>query len=420
MEINIYPGENVTGKIQNAIDEVSANGGGTVILNDGEYLLKSILLKSGVCLYLKSGVLVKGSRNVDDYDLSAILIQPEDTDYTSVENCPIAYSGRGYVTAKGKSNSPFSRWSRALIKAYRAKNISIIGEQGATFDGQNVYDELGEENYRGPHFLNFHECENVHLKGYTLKHSGNWGNNIWTSHRILIEDLTVLAGHDGIDIMSCDDVVIRNCDLQTGDDCIAGFDNQVVLVENCKLNSACNALRIGGNTFRVRNCEIYGPGKYGHRYSMPLEEKIRGDIAYPDKNRNNTEAAINYYCDDRFKVRLPISIQIEDCTITNCDKLLDYGFTDEKRRWIKNKPMEMISFKGVTATGMKGASELFAPSYLPLEMECKDCHFEILSGEFAKYENTNFTFENVTFAGEEPCLKGLDGSISKIEQVKKD
>ena len=82
--------------------------------------------------------------------------------------------------------------------------------------------------------------------------------------------------------------------------------------------------------------------------------------------------------------------------------------------------MEFISFKGVTATGMKGASELFAPSYLPLEMECKDCHFEILSGEFAKYENTNFTFENVTFAGEEPCLKGLDGSISKIEQVKKD
>ena len=33
---------------------------------------------------------------------------------------------------------------------------------------------------------------------------------------------------------------------------------------------------------------------------------------------------------------------------------------------------------------------------------------------------SDLTFENVTFAGEEPCLKGLDGSISKIEQVKKD
>ena len=53
MEINIYPCENVTEKIQKAIDEVSINGGGRVVLNDGEYLLKSILLKSDVCLYLK-------------------------------------------------------------------------------------------------------------------------------------------------------------------------------------------------------------------------------------------------------------------------------------------------------------------------------------------------------------------------------
>ena len=419
MEINIYPCENVTGKIQNAIDEVSANGGGKVILNNGEYLLKSILLKSDVCLYLKAGVFIKGSRNVDDYNLSAIFSCPDGEDYLSIENCPLAKSGRGYKKTGG-SNNPFSRWSRALIKAYRAKNISIIGEKGATIDGQNVYDELGEEKYRGPHLLNFHECENVHLKGYTLQHSGNWGNVVFTSHQVVIEDLTIRGGHDGIDIMSCDDVIIRNCDLQTGDDCIAGFDNCVVLVENCKLNSACNALRIGGNNFRVRNCEIYGPGKYGFRYSMPLEEKIRGDIAYPDKNRNNTLSVVNYYCDDRFKVRKPIAIYIEDCKIENCDKLLDYGFTDEKRRWIKNKPMEYICFSNVTAKGLKGASELYAPDYLPLIMECKNCDFEILSGEFAFFENTSFKLENVTFAGETPCLKGLDGKTYEIEQIKKD
>jgi polygalacturonase len=118
MEINIYPCENVTGKIQNAIDEVSANGGGKVILNDGEYLLKSILLKSDVCLYLKAGVFIKGSRNVDDYDLSAIFSCPDGEDYLSIENCPLAKSGRGYKKTGG-SNNPFSRWSRALIKAYR-------------------------------------------------------------------------------------------------------------------------------------------------------------------------------------------------------------------------------------------------------------------------------------------------------------
>ena len=43
-------------------------------------------------------------------------------------------------------------------------------------------------------------------------------------------------------------------------------------------------------------------------------------------------------------------------------------------------------------------------------------NFEILSGEFAKFENTSFKFENVTFTGGRPCLKGLDGTIYEIEQ----
>ena len=37
MEISIYTCENVTKKIQSAIDEVSRQGGGRVLLNDGEY-----------------------------------------------------------------------------------------------------------------------------------------------------------------------------------------------------------------------------------------------------------------------------------------------------------------------------------------------------------------------------------------------
>ena len=412
MEIDIFPCGDITQKIQNAIDEVSKKGGGKVVLNNGEYLLKSILLKSNVCLYLKSGVIVKGSKNLEDYDLSSIFTCPDGEDYASVENCPIAKMGRGYITPSA-SVDPFSRWSRALIKAYRAKNISVIAEKGAVFDGQNIYDELGEEHFRGPHFLNFHECKNIRLQGYTLQHSGNWGNAIFTSQKIVVEELTVLGGHDGLDIMSCDDVLIRNCNFQTGDDCIAGFDCQNVLVENCRLNSSCNALRIGGNNFRVKNCEIYGSGKYGHRCSLSLQEKINGSIAYPKNSRTNTEAVVNYYCDNRFNVRKPIAIYIEDCKIENCDKLLDYGFTDLKRRWIKNKPMEYICFQNITAKGLKKASELYAPDYLPLIMECKNCNFEIISGEFALFENTFFKFENVSFEGEIPCLKGLDEKNTK-------
>ena len=415
--INVYPCEEPTRVIQRAIDKASVCGGGEVVIHDGEYVIKSILLRSGVRLYLKAGVLIKGSKDLEDYDLSGVLVCPENEDYKSVENAPMKRVGRASLQPSA-SIDPFSRWSRALIKAYRAKDISIVGEKGATFDGQNVYDELGEEGFRGPHFLNFHECENVRLQGYTLRHSSNWGNAIFTSNRVVIESITVLGGHDGIDIMSCDDVVIRDCDLQTGDDCIAGFDCQNVLVERCKLNTACNALRIGGNNFVVRNCYIYGDGNYGHRTYMSLDERIRGEVASAENSRVNTEAVVNYYCDYRFKVRKPIVIFIENCQIENCDKLFDYGFTDEKRQWIKNKPMEFISFRGIKARNLKKASELYAPKDLPLEIVCKNCEFEIKSGEFAVFENVSFGFENVSFVGTTPRLKGLDGQIYPLEQEK--
>ena len=78
--------------------------------------------------------------------------------------------------------------------------------------------------------------------------------------------------------------------------------------------------------------------------------------------------------------------------------------------------MEYIRFQNVIAKGLKKGSDLYAPDYLPLQLECKDCNFEILSGIFAEFENTSFKFENVTFDGETPYLKGLDGVIKTIEQ----
>ncbi len=59
MEINIFPCGDITQKIQNAIDEVSKKGGGKVVLNNGEYLLKSILLKSNVCSKLRKNEFYK-------------------------------------------------------------------------------------------------------------------------------------------------------------------------------------------------------------------------------------------------------------------------------------------------------------------------------------------------------------------------
>lgn len=370
------------------------------MIHEGEYEISALLLRSGVTLYLKTNARLKGSRDPQDYDLSDLLFPENGEDYTNVQNCPIAPTGRGWIQPSGSTN-PFSRWSRAMIKAYRAKNIAVIGEPGAVFDGQNCYDELGEEGFRGPHFINFHECEGILLRGYTLRNSSNWGHALFTSSNILCEELTVLAGHDGIDFLSCDNVTIRSCTIRSGDDAIAGFDCQNVLVEDCFLSTACNAMRIGGEV-TVRRCRIVGSGEYGHRVSMTLEEKKAGKVALAANARHNMLAAFEYYSDFRYAIRSRSNIVIEDCEIENCDKLISYCFTLPKHQWCKNEPLHSLKLQGIQAKNVKLGCRLHAPCEHPLLVECKNCTLEIDNEQFGIAENTALSFDNVHFTGNPP------------------
>ena len=46
-------------------------------------------------------------------------------------------------------------------------------------------------------------------------------------------------------------MLVEDCDIRTGDDCIAGFDNEGLTVRRCRLNSACSDFRIGGHGILV-------------------------------------------------------------------------------------------------------------------------------------------------------------------------
>src|SRR3954447_11534782 len=58
-----------TKAIQSAIDQCAAAGGGTVVVPKGEFLSGSLFLKPGVNFELIEGAVLKGSTNIDDYEL---------------------------------------------------------------------------------------------------------------------------------------------------------------------------------------------------------------------------------------------------------------------------------------------------------------------------------------------------------------
>ena len=304
--------------IQNALDSC-AEAGGEVVLSDGQWHIGSLRMYSNTTLRLSSGTELIASDRIEDY---------EDFHVPST---------LGYL----KSPWMIEAWHlpkhyiMAPIVAFDAENVAVIGEPGAVIDGSDCYDPEGEEKFRGPLGMVFSKCRNVTLKGYTYRNSANWAHQIDSCTGVHMDGVTVLAGHDGINIHHCVGVVIENCDFRTGDDCVAGYNAQNVIVRNCSLNTSCQSFRIGGKNLLVENCRFWGPGEYPHRVS----------------GRHNTLFAFAYYAIRYDDIAVDSeNWVIRNCTMENLDSLFDYrygaDFTHDAR------PLRDVTFENVTITGL--------------------------------------------------------------------
>ena len=211
MELILKPAEGrMTEKIQNAINECFLAGGGRVVLTKGLYTVGGFRLRSNVTLYLCSGATLKGTRDPEDYaypENDPIEPMPEEYRTDVLWESPRKRANADHITKAG------SRWNRALIRLIHAKNAAIIGEPGSVIDGSDVYDAIGEEHYRGPHGISMHYCEDLVFSGYTIQNTGNWAHLGHESRRLAFSNITVLAGHDGVHVSSCDDVTVAQCEI---------------------------------------------------------------------------------------------------------------------------------------------------------------------------------------------------------------
>ena len=149
MEFCFQPKQaDMTSALQKAIDDCFLMGGGRIILEKGVYLIGGIRLRSNCSLYLKSGAIIKGSRNMEDYSiLESETLEPVNEEYkTDVLWTPASTRKTNAHIVKAASS-----WNNALIRILDAHNVSVIGEEGSVIDGSDPYDPKGEEYYRGPH-----------------------------------------------------------------------------------------------------------------------------------------------------------------------------------------------------------------------------------------------------------------------------
>jgi hypothetical protein len=219
----------------------AAAGGGRLVVGPGVYRTSTVHLGSNTTLVIEPGATLLGH---DDPG--------------------------SYATFTRDGDPAPDRWNRSLILCDGAENITITG--GGTIDGGHVFDPLGEENMRGPHTIMLHACHRVTIRDLTIVNSANYAVMFYDCSRIDLTHLLIEAGWDGIHFRGrpgaeCRDITITGCRFHTGDDAVAGCYWRDVLIQNCVLNSSCNAIRLIGPAqgLIVHGCLIYGPGRYPHR-----------------------------------------------------------------------------------------------------------------------------------------------------------
>jgi polygalacturonase len=237
-----------TAAFQAALDLCATNGGGTVDVPAGVYLIGSIVIGPNTTLRLESRANLIGSRDIADYPMLRVRFEGE-----------------------------FQQGHRALIYSPQADNVTVTGG-GSIFGPPLNASRL--RNPRGPVLIELANGTNVTLNGFSTEYEQLWSIHLLFCQNVTARNLvirTINTNGDGIDVDSCNGVTIEGCDINTGDDAISlksgrglaamnlGRPTQNIVIRNCILASTLDAgLGIGTEMsggirdVQIENCTLSG------------------------------------------------------------------------------------------------------------------------------------------------------------------
>ncbi|MDE3253084.1 MAG: glycoside hydrolase family 28 protein [Bacteroidota bacterium] len=254
--------------IQKAIDEVSAAGGGRVVVPAGNFMTGSLFLKSGVDLHIALGAVLLGSHSTDDYqkvDGRAALLLGNNQQHISV-------SGEGIIDGQGQE---------LLVDIFRKLR------SGEAKD--NPIWQVKRPEYGRAMVLYFKGCQHVSVTDVTLKNASNWVQDYRECDQVVINRITVQStaywNNDGLDITDSKNVRVTHCFINATDDALclksenpnSACEN--IFVDSCVLRSSANGLKFGtANAGGFRNITIRNLTVYDTYRSAIALESVDGGI----------------------------------------------------------------------------------------------------------------------------------------------
>lgn len=293
--------------INKAIEACAKQGGGTVLIPRGSFVTGPIIMKSNINLHLDKGALLIYTKDFDQYPL--VLSSFEGVDAArcqsplvaeNLEN--IAITGEGILNGNGfywrpvkKEKLTVSQWKEhqkdyggvlsadgktwyCSAKALKAAQTNNIGKLSP---GKTIKDFEDVKDFMRPNMIRIANCKNVLIEGVTFENSPAWTTHIVMSEHITVRNLKVKnpwygANTDAIDLESCKNALLEDCNFDTGDDGITiksgrdadgrkrGMPTKDVIVRNCIVYHAHGGFVVGSemsggvNNMFVSNCTFIG------------------------------------------------------------------------------------------------------------------------------------------------------------------
>ena len=290
-----------------AIDALAEIGGGRLVVPTGVWLSGPITLKDNIDLHIRPDAILLFSTDRDLYPIVETVFEGLDTKrcispINAVGAKNIAITGGGTIDGNGdswrqvkKSKIAPSQWKKLLQSGgFTNEKGDVWYPDSTSFYGAVVSDAFNvpqglttEEEwnkvktYLRPVMISLMNCENVLLEDCLFQNSPCWNIHPLMCRNVIINNVTVRnpwysQNGDGLDVDSCENVLVINSSFDVGDDAIcikSGKDEdgrrrarpcRNLIVDNCIVFHGHGGFVVGSEmsggveNIKVSDCRFLG------------------------------------------------------------------------------------------------------------------------------------------------------------------
>lgn len=386
--------------IQEAINNASSNGGGRVVIkgspdsdNPNIYYTGAIYIKSNVELHVEENAILKFVRNKTNEFYPLVYTRWEGVEHMNFSPFIYCYEEKNIaITGKGTLDGcadefNWMPWKFGFFneedQQIQRERLFNLGQINADVKAERIFGD--DVSTIRPPFIQPYKSNNILIKDIKILNSPFWEVNPVLCENIKVDGIRIetnLYNNDGVDPESCKDIIIENCYLLTGDDCIAiksgrnnegrniGVPCENIIIRNNEFKDGHGGITIGSEISGGVN-DVFAHDNYfdSNELDYPIRFKTNAErggklenIYIKNSTVNKSKLAVIhadfFYEEGANGNHMPI---LRNITLSNI-KTVDGGCIDAKNslylKGFEDSPIENIFLEDLNLNGVKGDAVL--------------------------------------------------------------